>query len=665
MNKSSRDGNLLSNPLANLTHWYNELHRKYLCAQIDCNFKDYLLPQLQHALTEYESIEAKVYNSSPEDDLQNLLIRLRSINILLEGYYWIGAIETGKNVLANYSEVETWINNVAEGIKNGSFKKLEDMLSDLAGLSFLQHAKSVILRRSNRKRKQHYFDNKRRVLCEMTRIGINIATIDNYTKHKYREAISILDACDTLISFILSQSVSEAPNTGKLYGLRAQVLYFSGCCYRQINYLQKAEELFTECLTLYVKRINEKYSHYISGCEKPNWERFHLSAGVSRYRTAIILAVRADLNYRKGLRSIALHQNLGVAQIILGESEDVINRAYVRMQSAIISRELAKQEEDINGALLNIKKSQSDFEEMEHHKYAYRAKYEQANTLFYLARFYHKKEEGKVEKTAEVINEALQILASLRETADPRWKAQYLTLESRILVLKRDEKDPTKHSKEAESKATQAIKLLEEEPNHTTYLIEALIAKSRALMERFTQLERKEDKLDLLEEADGLLHRAWVANQNIQDQTPSNYKIEAIIHFARARVKFRMGQSIEAREQLREGKRFSPQIESEGVDQLRIYAEREIEGLGGVFIIPHDLDIGANKKALESFLIEQAKIRAKELGKPAWEFLKISKSSYFDKTSSKKTESSEKLPQPKSTKKRASKKKKTQPNKKS
>ncbi|MGA9768426.1 MAG: hypothetical protein WBV94_05250 [Blastocatellia bacterium] len=630
MNETPHATQQTSNAVKELSLWFKRAHIGYLRAQIDEDFKDNLLPRLRRALDNYESVESSIYDRSLEENLQNLLLRLRGINVMLEGYFWIGAIKAGSELAKKYSDLETWIKSLDREIKQGRHKSLQEILSSLSMLSCFQQAEPMILRCAGSKRKLESKD-KRRIISEVIRIGVNLATINYYPRYYYKEAIELLDACATLLDYVINEPELPHSDRGKQYGLKAQISYFSGCCYRQMNYLLKAEELFTQCLSLYVKRIEQKYAQYIEDCKKPNWVKFHISAGISRYRTAIILAARADLNYRKGLRSVALNQNLGVAQIILGESADVINRAYVRMQSAIISRELATEEESLKNALRDIGQSQGEFERMEHQKYIQRAIYEQAYSWFYLARFYHRNNEDG--KTQQAIYEALKILENLKKSEDRRWKAQYLILESRLLVLQKDPQYKTTRYREAEKSAEDAIDLLRGRPNHVTYLIEALIAKSRAMMEGFTQSESKSTRLHLLESADKLLYEAWLFNQNRANPGPSNYKIETIIHFVRARIKVRMGQLLEAKKELEDGKKFSPNIESEGVKQLGIHADREVHGSGAVFILQHGLDLEANKKALETYLIEQAYIKVKESEekKKPWDLLGISKSSYFEK----------------------------------
>ncbi len=602
---SEESGN---NPLViELSHSFSEAHRRYLRAHIDLTFKTEILIPLQAALHKYEVNEREVYSGNTSLDTQLFLLRLKSVSLLVEGFYWIGSFEEAEREIHRYAEVEGLLTLVVD-------KQLKDILFNLSQLPQMKNAEPI-LRKMIRNNKAEFLQEQKRIIREVIRIGVNIAVLSYYNNHLYERAACVLEICYKLAEAISSDDFHP-------YGLLGQIDYFTGCCLRQINRLNDSEKKFTQVLDHYLHRINIKFKKYILTKEsEENWESFRLSAGLSRYRTAITLMARSDLNRRRGNLRIALYQNLAVARIILGETKDTVNRAYARMLYAIISREMYGNLKSLLEALEMIKLAEKDFSEMEHHKYKLRSTFERAYTLYYLARFYSGNDVTNKE-SADCVNEALAILEKLKEGADQRWLAQYLTLESRLLIIIGD-------LDQALAVTNQAISLLDIKYSHKTYLVEALIAKSRVLMEKFVRSIRKSHQSNILNEAKVLLERAQRENRNA-DGTPENNKIEAIINFALAGIKVRQRDQPGAEECLRAGLKHLPFIESEGVGRLYEFARREVSRAKLTFDIVNDLDMDSNKEALERFILEHAIKDAKKLGKEPWKVLNKGRATFFN-----------------------------------
>lgn len=582
---------------------FAEAHSRYVRADIDHTFKSEILLPLRSALLAYEKLEKGLH---PLEDSQPLVLRLRSISLLVEGFYWIGSTEEASRELQRYEAIEGLL-------RLHDSDNLEAILNELSLLPIVSGVKSLLRKLAT---SGGSVEAKRRIVLEVIRIGFNIAVVFHYSKHKYEQASSLLETCGELTRAI-------SPGDSRPYGLLAQIDYFTACSWRQVNRLLDSDKKLTEVLDHYLHRTNLKFQRFMrTNQDQQSWEKFSRSAALSRYRTAITLVARSDLNRRRGNLSIALYQNLAVARIILAETKDTITRAYARMLSAIISREIYATERDLLDAFKQIKAAEKDFHQMGHQRYHSRSTFERAYTLFYLARFYMRSEEGK-RKSSKCITKATEILSNLQKGADPRWLAQYLTLEGRLLIIKGE----LTGSNGAEAKVDRAISLLNSTQGHRTYLVEALIAKSRVLMERYVHSIRSQ--ANLLGEAEKILQRAQRENLNTTDGLPENNQTEAIINYVLARIKIRQGDRDAAEERLRAGSIQLPMIESDGVRRLFEHAKSEVSEAMLTFRVVNGLDLDKNSQALRVFIIKESIEQARVLGKKPWEILNKSRARFY------------------------------------
>ncbi len=596
--------------VANLVHLFTEAHSRYLRADIDRTFKSETLLPLQKTLHDYEAVEKHLYSGHPLAP-DSLLLRLRSVSLLVEGFYWIGSYDEALTELQRYGDIEGLL-------RSGAEKKADAILNDLSRLPVMRHAASLLRTLA---RGSDISEVKKRIVLEVIRIGLNIAVVLHYSKHEYDKASSLLEVCGQL-------ALAVSQDNSRPYGLFAQIDYFTACTWRQVNRLIDSDSKLRDVLDHYLKRTNERFKRFeLTKQDAQSRDEFNRSAGLSRYRTAITLVARSDLNRRRGNLNIALYQNLTVARIILAETKDVITRSYAQMQSAIISREIYATRRDLLKAYKEIKAAEKHFEEMGHRKYRLRSTFERAYTLFYLARLYMRSNDAKKQAAATArIKQAIGILKKLQDGADPRWLAQYLTLEGRLLIVKGD----LIGENGAETKIDQATSLLNSAHGHRTYLVEALVAKSRVLMEKYVHSRHKSAQMRLLNESEDLLLRAQRENLNTTDGVPENSQIEAIVNFALARIKIRQGDRSAAEERLRTGSKHLPVIESDGVRRLFERAQTEISDAMFTFRMVNDLDLEKNAKALRVFIlkesIEQARIRAQ---KP-WEVMSTSRATFYN-----------------------------------
>lgn len=602
--------------ISKLAEAFTQALSRYLRADLDRTFKSEILVPLRKALHDYEKIEKDLYHGH-SDPGALLLLRLRSVSLLVEGFYWIGSYDEAANELQRYAAIEGLLSSAAE-------KSPEAILHELSRLPIMREAKALLHKLASEESPveegRQLAPAKRRIVLEVIRIGFNMAVVFHYNKHKYEHASNLLEICGKLARAI-------SPDNSRPYGLLAQIDYFTACTWRQVNRLIDSDGKLREVLDHYLHRTNLKFDQFmLTKQDAQSWEDFSRSAGLSRYRTAITLVARSDLNRRRGNLNIALYQNLAVAQIILAETKDTINRAYARMLSAIISREIYSTERDHLDALEEITAAEKDFEEMGHHKYRLRSTFERAYTLFYLARFYMRTDEGKGATSKERIREAIEILEELQNGADTRWLAQYLTLEGRLLIVKGD----LTGKNGAEAKIDRAISLLNSTHGHRTYLVEALIAKSRVLMEEYVHSTHKSHQTSLLNKAEELLLRAQRENLNNTDGLPENSQIEAIINYALARIKIRQGDRSAAEDRLRTGSKHLPVIESDGVRRLFEHAKREISEAMVTFRVVNGLDLDRNTQALRVFILKESIDQARIQGRKPWEIMNTSRTTFYN-----------------------------------
>lgn len=592
---------------------FSKAHSRYVEADIDHTLKKQALFPLREALTRFENTMQAHYLGAAKTASEHLLLRLRSVNLLIEGFYWIGSYDDAKAELERFGDLDEFFRTVIGKSHNG-------ILIDLAGFKGFKEAAPLLRKLATMK--NVLVNEKTRIVQELIRTAVNTAVVRYYVHHNYEAASTLLELCRMLALSTKSED-GEVP-----YRLLAQIDYFTACAMRQVNRLSEADDKLHEVVDHYLDHTDTKRKRYLnSNRDAESRAEFERSAKLARYRAALTLMARCDLNRRLGKLSIALYANLAVARIILLETNDTINLSYARMLFAIISREMYATEEDILHALEMIKESQDDFKQMGHTKYLKRSIFEEAYTLYYLARLYNRTDvPGSQKKAREKIAQAIAILTHLQiRGADPRWKGQYLTLEGRLLILQLDDRSIER----AGAKLGDAIKELSKTERHKTYLVEARIAMSRVLMEKYVRQPHESYPRALLNEAEKLLVQAQRENADANG-VPENNKIEAIIDFALARIKIRQGLRSEAEAYLMAGSARLPVIDSDGVKRLFEFAQRELSDSPLTFQVSNDLNMNNNIQALQRFIIEQADKEEKIRGQKPWKIIGIGRSTYFE-----------------------------------
>jgi len=587
----------------------SKAHNRYIHADIDHTFKKQALVPLREALTEFENSEQAYYSDAVQTASEHLLLRLRSVNLLIEGFYWIGSYTDAEAELKRFGDLDQLFRTISANTH-------DEILLALAGFEGFEAAAPLLEKLADTESAE--VNEKTRIIQELIRIALNSAVVRYYVHHNYEAASTLLETCRTLA--LTTKSEDDTPP----YRLLAQIDYFTGCALRQVNRLSEATNKLDEVLDHYLDHIDSKRKRYIeSNNDDESREEFERATKLARYRAALTLMARSDLNRRFGRLSIALYANLAVARIILNEANDTINLSYARMLSASISREMYASEDEILHALDMVRESKRDFETMGHRKYFNRCIFEEANTLYYLARFYNRS--GSQDKAKETITEAMAILDRLKSGADSRWMGQYLTLEARLLILQLDD-----HViKRAEAKLAEAITELSKTSRHKTYLVEARIAMSRVLMERYVRQPQESYPRVLLDRAESLLVQAHRENAD-SNGVPENNKIEAIIDFALARIKIKQGLRDDAEALLTAGSARLPVIDSDGVKRLYEYARRELDDSPLNFQVSNDLNLSDNVNALKRLIFEKARKEEKTRGQKAWDIIGLSRSQYFD-----------------------------------
>ena len=593
-----------------LSNKFSEAHRRYIGADIDRTFKKDALFPLREALNQFEKTEQGRYSGEAENACNLLLLRLRSVNLLIEGFYWIGSYDAAKSELGRFKGLEQFFHTVTD-------KSHDEILLGMSELQAFRETAPLLANLASTK--NELVDEKNRIIQELIRTALNLAVVFYYVPHdKYEPASILLKACRTL-ALTTKTKDGVAP-----FRLMAQIDYFTGCAMRQDNRLRAADVKLREVLDDYLDQTDWKRKEYLkSNRDAESCAAFERSARMARYRAALTLMARSDLNRRFGNLSIALYANLAVARIILAETNDTINLAYARMLFAIISREMYANEGEILRALEMIDESHDEFKEMGHQKYVERSTFERAYTLFYLARLYSRSDTPENEKKAkERIKQAIVILEQLKVGSKPRRKAQYLTLEGRLLILRGDDDS----IEEGRLMISEAVEILSNTVRHNTYLVEARIAMSRVLMEQYVRDPGR--SIQLLADAEDFLLQAQRENMNA-DGEPENNKFEAIIDFALAHIKIKQGLRDKAEERLKAGRARLPVIDSDGVRRLYEFAHRELTDRPFIYHVTKDLHMKDNLDALRLFITTQASNKAKVSGEKAWEIVGLSKAQFY------------------------------------
>lgn len=427
----------------------------------------------------------------------------------------------------------------------------------------------------------------RKLIKERIRFCLSYAQ-SLYRKHKYEEAKEIIIKCN-----VLCESLPDANQDFFCFGTLAHIHYVLGRIFRQTNEYNLAEEHFATSINYYYQRADQRKKTYENDKERVSEE-----INFVQQRVAILMVLGlAWINYTVGALKLARNNNILPARVLLSQSKDFIDTAYVNLMDGLIMRSLAgSDKKQLAPAIETIKKAYKVFKTFGQPRYIARAGYELS--LAYT----HMKDFDNADRYLQEVEKISQ------ELNDVRWLCNAQIVRSRI------EREHQHNYKQAAKFAAEALKSATLHKD-TLCKIDAFIALGEANLEMEKYKEAREALIKALE------------------LNKKNPKIESVCNLLIAKTYALERNGKMAREHLANADALKQYVEHAYVHELRTKVEHAIDNLNRDFVIASPLSKMDYKfqfqlKRLKQFLLEQARNKEKDLPKVA-ELLGISRQTVY------------------------------------
>jgi tetratricopeptide (TPR) repeat protein len=410
---------------------------------------------------------------------------------------------------------------------------------------------------------------------EQVRYLADFARIAYYREARYLEARQLLQACrDEALR------LAEANPEFQCLGTRAQISYYLGCAHRQLREYSEAETCYGEAIQSYRLKAEVVATSGILSFERIDRER-----RFARYRSALCLGLGFGwVNYTRGLLASALNENIGPAQVLLLDTSDRTNQAYLSLlRGAILRCQAGSDGPRMQKAIEAVEAAQKAFaaEKLVGRSYDARAAYERALCALSISDL----------PTAESNIGTTEKIAV--EQGDLAWQANALIVRSRIFRRRGDLKEADSTSRKAQILAASVQDPLKR--------IDASIERGEVLIAgRAFERARAELNAALSETSRGERPGATVENP----------KLEGILHIHLARTYIGEGQRDAATRHFHRWLPLAGQVEHAWVRELAADTKEQLLQLNPDFTVPaasEQLTYAARVSELRRWLIAQAR----------------------------------------------------------
>jgi hypothetical protein len=408
----------------------------------------------------------------------------------------------------------------------------------------------------------------RKLFRERIRLSLIYSQALFYRRHKYDEFKEKIEVCQKVAKKIINKT--DFP----CWGTQAQLMYYYARAYRQSNEFDRAEECFAESINFHFNRIEQKREEYEKG-PRLNSEPYLNEISFSRYRSAISLGLGLGwVNFTKGHLASALHNNIIPARVLLADTDDQINKAYLDILLGSIKRCRAGNNiAELREAIKIIEGAHEIFAKLKHDRYLARSAYELSLAHLYLSYLY-KKNEDAAKRSEEIIRARDRIdfvLKHSERVSDWRWVANALIVQSRIERWEG-------YDKRAEELAVQAFNIADEH-KQTLCIQDARLARGKAKI-KLGDLEGAQEDFKK-----ALLMNTLPSPRNPKTFEPRNPRIEAVCCINLARLYVEKKDLRQAEEYFARGKNLLKDVEHVIIHESAKAVEEKIKGLRPEFTI--------------------------------------------------------------------------------
>lgn len=377
---------------------------------------------------------------------------------------------------------------------------------------------------------------------------------------------------------------------------RAWANYQLGCCFRQLNLLDRAEQAFARSIRHQNQRARKRLaqSNTSSAKEEPNSAHKRLNAYEEMLfcnrRIAIVLGLGIGFcDYTQGQLSSA-REKLIIARSLIAPCNDPLNDAYLGLLLGSVIRCRAGSEPDeLKKAEQMVVRARNSFLRIAHMRYSARAMYELALIHLALADRAHCSDEKFEKYLKEATVECHEVLEISRQFPGTRWTSKALMVISRI-QRKRENFEMAMYF---------GNRALVEAGNQTLCLIDARIALAEAnILWVRSEIDRNHDgpresasdqRLSVAREE---LSKALQLNENqrpARSNESQNEKIAAVCRIHMARSFALEGNRVQATAALQQIKNIKS-IEHKWIRDLWREVNAEIARINREFYVDWDAD---------------------------------------------------------------------------
>lgn len=442
-----------------------------------------------------------------------------------------------------------------------------------------------------------------RIRCYLASIQATL-----YCESSYEEAKAKIIEC---VAVLNERLVSK---TYRCEGTLAWAHYQLGCCSRQLNLLDQAEESFLRSQRYQFRRAKHRKIELESEPNAGKRERLAYEEVLfCNRRVAIVLGLGLGFcDYTRGRLSKA-REKLTLARTLLTYCHDELNDAYLNLLfGSVIRCQAGSDPKELLTAERLVKKSHQTFKKLGHRRYAPRATYELALIHLALADRTRGREELFLPYLDRAREEAEAVMKASSGPTAARWTSHALLVQSRIQRKLGNYDDAIKLATDAfDAGGDQrfcTIDALIGEAEARVAWVRAGTGKHSAMWAGFGGREgllaSAEKNLSDAREQNSMFTRA-------RSPEHQNEKIESVCRLLQARICVLRNEELQAKEMFQLFKEIG-RVEHHNIQEFAKVVNAEIQGLARIFHIDSGkdpIDYKLHHKRLQQYFMDLANLR--------------------------------------------------------
>lgn len=444
--------------------------------------------------------------------------------------------------------------------------------SDNSFYDKLQQQASIVFREVKKENPSKISEKK--LFREKVRFVLLAQANENYRMMDYRQC---QDQIEILIQVIKNEINPEI--NFHCSATLGQLLFFLGKVVRQRGQYRQAEEFFNQSIHFFMEKNSRLISENILTENKTREiSDYFLIAEELQNRIAVVEVAKSWLYFNQGSYNSALNA-ANFAKKILKDKNDYINNSYIKVIISGIKKVQARDEAEMNEAILSLEQARQDIEGSGFlkHRSLLRVIWELADAHLVSNDLFNTDKQKLIDSVGDLI----KVLKS-SSIQSPRWTSQLLILQSR---LKRKEAEWTetqdwsfvkskKLYKEAVDFAKEAFFSVADTDDKLS-IIQSRIALAASFLDTENFTFAKNELTKALEINNELQLDKVERIKKLSES--NNLEVEAICCLYLARIAIRQADAIEAQNYLERYKGCG-QLENHWINSLASFVKAEVQG---------------------------------------------------------------------------------------